>query len=149
MNPWKNTFLILCFCLENLLMPIAFLLKIIVSPPTIGHHRAPGSNIGRDERHKFIPRTILDNLKPDTADTFPVLFGGHDHGKLILAAAASFPALPPANKNFVNFNLTGEFFPSIPDRATAKLMEPNPSNALRVIVKIILNSVYYIETMTS
>jgi hypothetical protein len=126
MNAWKNTFLIHCFCLENLLMPIIFLLKRIVSLPTIGHYGTSGSNIGLDERHQFIPGTILDNLKPDAADAFPVLFGCHDHGKLILGATASFPAVPSANINFINFNHTGEFFPSIPDRATAKLMKPSP-----------------------
>ena len=126
MHSWQNAFLVLGFYLENLFMYVTFLLKGTVSLPTIGHNSTPGNNIGFDERYKLISRAIIDYLKPDAAQFFASLFSCYHNSKLMFCTTASFPAVPPTNINFVNFNLAEKFFPAITNRTTSKLMKPGP-----------------------
>ena len=101
-------------------------LQPIVSFPVVGLHYAAGFHGPSDRGPQAPSRGVLDTLKPDSANTLPILLRRNDYQRFPLRSTASFPRLLSTDIHLVNLDCAGEPIPPRPDHGPPQLMQPCP-----------------------
>jgi hypothetical protein len=112
--------------LTHYLMNVAEPIEPVVSFPVVGPHYVAGFHGPSDRRAQAPSRGVCDTLKPDSANTLPILLCRNDYQRFSLCSTASFPRLLSTDIHLVNLDGAGEPIPPRPDHGPPQLMQPCP-----------------------
>jgi len=126
--------------LSHYLTNVAEPLQPSVSFPVVGPHYAAGFHGPSDRRGQAPSRGACDTLKPDSANTLPILLCRNDYQRFSLRSTASFPRLLSTDIHLVNLDGAGEPISSGPHHRTPQLVQPRPRRLIAAQPKNPLHS---------